>query len=199
MNMETVEAFLNQYGYIALFIGVLIDQSGFPIWVVFAGIFSYMGIFSVPVSFGIILLSLTLSDIFWYYVGSMIYKRHQEPEYLERYTEGSMDYKIYRTIVKGTTVFSGRKMFFYLLSKTMPIVGKFVPVFAGNNNEEPKRSLGLFITGNILYTAIFLLFGSILGIFAINYSANITIVLTGLFFILYFVAAKKGQKKYRFW
>lgn len=199
MNLETAEVFLEQYGYIALFIGSLIDQSGFPVWVVLAGIFSFLEILSFPASFMVILISLFVSDVIWYYVGYMIHKRHQEPGYLEKYSKDSFDTRIYNTIIKGTEVFSRKKMFFYLLSKTMPIVGKFAPLFAGNNQEEPKSSLALFAMGNILYSVVFLLFGSILGLFAISFSIHITLIITGLFFLLYYIAAKKGQKKYRFW
>ena len=199
MDIETAKTFLSEYGYWALFIGVLMDQSGFPLWIVLAGTFSYFGIMNFAISFTVIIISLIVTDIFWYCMGRYIREKHQKPFYSSRYVKNSFSARIYRMLLKGTEIFCSRKRMFYLMSKPMPVVGKFAPLFSGYTGDSMKFSFTMFMAGNLIYCMLFLLAGYLLGNSLLNHSVQITILLTVLFVLLFIITTRDKQKKYRFW
>lgn len=154
--MEEVMQFLIQYGYLVIFIWVLLDQAGLPLpavpLILAAGALAGIG----ELSFFLIILTTLIAsvpiDLFWYFLGrarggkvlNLLCSISLEPDYCVRNTEQT---------------FHQLGSFSLLIAKFVPGMQTLAPPMAGMTN----MNIGLFLLMDTLGTLIWTLLFTALG------------------------------------
>jgi len=189
IDMDRALELLREYGYLVVFFGTVIDQSGIPVFIVSGGILIAAGILKpVPVIL-LSILSLLSTDILFILVGN--YFRNAVSG---NYSSSKSVSWLKRFLVLGTGLFLSSPRLFYLFSKVIPLIGKYVPVFAGFSDSPKATAISLFAVGDLICTILFLAGGFFLGDLFISYSRSIA-VLTGLAFLIIFLVISRAMKR----
>jgi len=137
--MERALELISEYGYLLVFFGTVIDQSGIPVFIVAGGIFVAAGLlgFWQVVLFSI--LALVVTDIPFIFIGRYLSRR-----LVGNYSTGKSVRWLKNFLIAGTAIFLKSLTLFYLFSKVIPVIGKYVPVFAGFSSSRKTRAVLLF-------------------------------------------------------
>jgi membrane protein DedA with SNARE-associated domain len=98
-------------------------------------------------------------------------------------------------LIAGTAIFLKSPTLFYLFSKVIPVIGKYVPVLAGFSSSRKTRAVLLFSLGDVAYALAFTIGGFYLGDLFIEYSGVLAVVIALLFVVFYLLAARIYGKR----
>jgi len=191
MNLELL---FNTYGYWIIFIGTVIDHSGIPLFIVFAGVLQSKNDGFLLPAYLACLLALELTDILALLIGKYFkYKvkfetinKNNYSKYYKSYFTGIIS-KILNT---GAEFYNKSKGIVYILNKWLPAVGKYLPVFIGYQEEKIFKQFLILIIGNILYITFFYFIGYFFGLSIQSYSKMFSFVSVIIFLFVYFVSVK---------
>ncbi len=188
--MERALELISEYGYLLVFFGTVIDQSGIPVFIVAGGIFVAAGLlgFWQVVLFSI--LALVVTDIPFIFIGRYLSRR-----LVGNYSTGKSVRWLKNFLIAGTAIFLKSLTLFYLFSKVIPVIGKYVPVFAGFSSSRKVRAVLLFSLGDVVYALVFTIGGVYLGDLFIEYSGVLAVVIALLFVVFYLLAARIYGKR----
>ncbi len=181
---------LRDYGYLFVFLGSVIDQSGIPLFIVAGGILVAAGMLKVLPVILLSLLALVSTDILFVFLG----------EYLSNILRGNYSQRkatiwLKRFLISGTEVFFTSPNLFYLFSKVVPVIGKYVPIFTGFSSSQRVRAIALFTVGDIIYAIVFLFGGIFLGDLFMKHSKILAIGTTAIFLSVFFIVRALVKKR----
>lgn len=150
--------FLVTYGYLVIFIWVLLDQAGLPLpalpLMLAAGVLVGGGELALWAVLLVTLLASVPVDFFWYYVGkakggkvlNLLCAISLEPDYCVRNTE---------------SVFEKLGPFSLLVAKFVPGLQTLAPPMAGLTGMSLMQFLFLEVAGTLIWAGVFLAIGMI--------------------------------------
>ena len=197
MNLELL---FNTYGYLIIFIGTVIDHSGIPLFIVFAGVLQSRNDGFLLPAYLACLLALELTDILALFIGKYLkfkIKSDTNTNYYSKYYKSTFTNLVFKILNIGAEFYNKSKGIIYILNKWFPAVGKYLPVFIGYKEEKIFKQFLNLIIGNILYITSFYLIGYFFGLSIQNYSKMFSILSIILFFVIYFISVKILNKLQR--
>jgi membrane protein DedA with SNARE-associated domain len=151
MDWETVMQYVEQYGYLAVALGTVVDQSGLQSFVVAGGVLA--GIREHFTLWGVILAGAAgslLSDAIMFGIGRW------RAGWLERIVR--TDKGRARMAVLGDGM-RNRALPLITLGRFLPWIGRFVPAAAGLRRVPALTVLGYSLIGSLLSAALYALIG----------------------------------------
>jgi len=188
--MERALELISEYGYLLVFFGTVIDQSGIPVFIVAGGIFVAAGLLGFWPVILLSILALVVTDIPFIFIGRYLSRR-----LVGNYSTGKSVRWLKNFLIVGTAIFLKSPTLFYLFSKVIPVIGKYVPVFAGFSSSRKARAVLLFSLGDVVYALVFTIGGVYLGDLFIEYSGVLAVVIALLFVVFYLLAARIYGKR----
>ncbi len=188
--MERALELISEYGYLLVFFGTVIDQSGIPVFIVAGGIFVAAGLLGFWPVMLLSILALVVTDIPFIFIGRYLSRR-----LVGNYSTGKSVRWLKNFLIVGTAIFLKSPTLFYLFSKVIPVIGKYVPVFAGFSSSRKARAVLLFSLGDVVYALVFTIGGVYLGDLFIEYSGVLAVVIALLFVVFYLLAARIYGKR----
>lgn len=188
--MERALELISEYGYLLVFFGTVIDQSGIPVFIVAGGIFVAAGLLGFWPVMLLSILALVVTDIPFIFIGRYLSRR-----LVGDYSTGKSVRWLKNFLIVGTAIFLKSPTLFYLFSKVIPVIGKYVPVFAGFSSSRKARAVLLFSLGDVVYALVFTIGGVYLGDLFIEYSRVLAVVIALLFAVFYLLAARIYGKR----
>ena len=188
--MERALELISEYGYLLVFFGTVIDQSGIPVFIVAGGIFVAAGLLGFWPVILLSILALVVTDIPFIFIGRYLSRR-----LVGNYSTGKSVRWLKNFMIAGTAIFLKSPTLFYLFSKVIPVIGKYVPVFAGFSSSRKTRAVLLFSLGDVAYALAFTIGGFYLGDLFIEYSGVLAVVIALLFAVFYLLAARIYGKR----
>lgn len=189
-----LDLLFNNYGYLIIFIGTLIDHSGIPLFIVFAGVLQSRSNDFLIQAYLACLLSLELSDIISLYIGKYFRQKDKyslnNRDYYKKYYSSSFTKIVSKILNVGAEFYNKSKGIIYIFNKWFPTVGKYFPIFIGYKEEFLFKQFLILIIGNIIYITFFYCIGYMFGLSIKKYSALFTIVSVIIFLIVYFLSIK---------
>lgn len=151
MDLETVQLYVQQYGYLAVCIGTFIDQSGLQSFVVAGGVVA--GIQETVSIYGVILagaLGSFISDVLFYGMGRW------RANWLDRFVRSPKGRARLKVLEDGM-----HKWAFPLIvvGRLLPWIGRFVPAAAGLRKVNFPRVLLYAAIGAIASAAAYAMLG----------------------------------------
>ncbi len=188
--MERALELISEYGYLLVFFGTVIDQSGIPVFIVAGGIFVAAGLLGFWPVMLLSILALVVTDIPFIFIGRYLSRR-----LVGNYSTGKSVRWLKNFLIVGTAIFLKSPTLFYLFSKVIPVIGKYVPVFASFSSSRKARAVLLFSLGDVVYALVFTIGGVYLGDLFIEYSRVLAVVIALLFAVFYLLAARIYGKR----
>ena len=189
-----LDLLFNNYGYLIIFIGTLIDHSGIPLFIVFAGVLQSRSNNFLIQAYLACLLSLELSDIISLYIGKYFRQKDKyslnNRDYYKKYYSSSFTKIVSKILNVGVNFYNKSKGIIYIFNKWFPMVGKYFPIFIGYKENFLFKQFLILIIGNIIYITFFYCIGYVFGLSIKEYSILFAVTSAIIFLIIYFLSIK---------
>lgn len=189
-----LDLLFNNYGYLIIFIGTLIDHSGIPLFIVFAGVLQSRSNDFLIQAYLACLLSLELSDIISLYIGKYFRQKDKyslnNRDYYKKYYSSSFTKIVSKILNVGANFYNKSKVIIYIFNKWFPMVGKYFPIFIGYKENFLFKQFLILIIGNIIYITFFYCIGYVFGLSIKEYSILFAVTSAIIFLIIYFLSIK---------
>lgn len=190
--MDKAFELISNYGYLIVFLGTMLDQSGIPIFIIVGAVIAQAGNLNHFLVFVLAYSALISTDILFIYLGS----------YLRNITKlNTQNSKVIgvlkKVLIRIVGLFLNNRIVFYIFSKFVPLIGKYIPVLVGYSDESKRESILYFALGNILYCVTFYFSALFLFNMFVEYSKIISICLLIIFLVIYFSTSKKAKDRIR--
>ena len=187
-----LDLLFNNYGYLIIFIGTLIDHSGIPLFIVFAGVLQSRSNNFLIQAYLACLLSLELSDIISLYIGKYFRQKDKyslnNRDYYKKYYSSSFTKIVSKILNVGAEFYNKSKGIICIFNKWFPTVGKYFPIFIGYKENFLFKQFLILIIGNIIYITFFYCIGYVFGLSIKEYSTLFTVISAVVFLIIYFLS-----------
>lgn len=196
-EISSLESFFNLYGYWIVFFGTIIDHSGIPLFIVFAGAISSSINSNIFYGFLVALLALEFCDISLFVIGQYLKKHYNnENKFLSDTVTRSFIKKILNS---GSILCSQSKNIVLVFNKWLPGVGKYLPIFIAYKEGISLKNIFILLIGNIIYATSFFVIGHYIGMVFMKHSKIssliITIILILIFLLFRNISNRINKKK----
>lgn len=188
--MEKLLFYINEYPYLILLIGSILDQSGIPMFTVMGGVLYAKGNVNFLPAFFIILFSYSSTDILLIFLGKLLVKKN-----LILKKDNKIKTLDINLLEKSYNIYKKNKNAFYYFSKMIPTLGKYTPIFSGFEKENIIKSSLKYLIGNIIYIFIFFIPSIYIGEYIKQESLKVGVILLILFLIFYKVTERLATNK----
>ncbi|MEI8203723.1 MAG: DedA family protein [Bacteroidota bacterium] len=161
MPIELI-SFISDYGYLAIFLLVFIQELGVPnpvpneLLLVFSGFLAYKGILSLPLVFLVVVVAdfigTTILFLSFYFFG--LYIIQHKPRWLPISQ---------KTIVKFSTRIAKGGQWAIFLGRLTPYIRGYISVFTGLLHVSPRKFLPLAFISATAYASVCILIGRFMG------------------------------------
>jgi len=160
MFSENAQDWLVNYGYLALFIGTVLDHTGIPVFILAAGLLVSMGHLQFTLVVTTAYVAAFGTNVLLYIFGIIC-------PVLNNRSIGNIFRKrkglINNTIDHIFTVYDDNRLLLLLSCNIIPGAGKYVPFIAGNKREKAYLVGGLLAVNSLVYVFGFLVLGIVCG------------------------------------
>jgi membrane protein DedA with SNARE-associated domain len=172
---------IDTWGYAVVIAGTLLDHTGVPLFIVAAGVILASGC-ADPLLMGIaIMFSIELTDGVLMLAGRYFQHRQLADGYFSRL--------LAHILAVASDMIRDRPLVVFGASKWIPGIGKYAPFVSAYTTDRPILSLmGMYLPGNIVYAAVWLIAGIVGGHSVIGNARSISAALLGVIVIIYLVA-----------
>ena len=188
--MEKLLFYIDEYPYLILLIGSILDQSGIPMFTVMGGMLYAKGVVNFLPTFLTILFSFSSTDVLLIFLGKFLIERNLV--FKKNKKIKTLDINL---LEKSYDIHKKNKNVFYYFSKMIPTLGKYTPIFSGFEKENIIKSSLKYTIGDIIYIFIFFIPSIYIGEYIKQESLKIGIILLALFLILYKISEKIATNK----